>query len=64
MAKATRSQEWRKKMTNLVLESEKRQEARLKSRLQDMINELKGLLIGNPRPEIRAEGFGTLSQQS
>lgn len=51
-------------MTNLVLESEKRQEARLKSRLQDMINELKDLLIGNPRPEIRAEGSGTLSQQS
>lgn len=53
MAENVRSQKWMKELTNLVLESEKRQDAKLESRLYDMVNELKALIINMGAIEVR-----------
>lgn len=41
MAENTRSQKWELELTGLVLEYEKRQNAMLESRLQEMVSDLK-----------------------
>ncbi|KAF2317310.1 hypothetical protein GH714_020018 [Hevea brasiliensis] len=51
MAEGTYSPEWRKEITSMVLEAERRQEARL----QDMVAKLRMLIAGLYRPNVEVE---------
>lgn len=43
-------------MANLMLETKQQQETRLKSRLQEMLNEFKGLIMGKNNEDSQSDG--------